>query len=94
MAPTTTMDAHVTLPASFEAYRAEEVTDNVPGNQRVECLCCWRDVLLVGLHDGTIVQYAPIRPATGGEQWQVRSTLNLWPCVQQCCCTAVVLARA
>ncbi|GFR42238.1 hypothetical protein Agub_g3132, partial [Astrephomene gubernaculifera] len=60
------MDAPSTK--AYEAFHVLPILDNLPGHQRVESLCCWQGFLLVGLHDGTIVQCAPQRT---GSTWQV-----------------------
>ncbi|GLC77792.1 hypothetical protein PLESTB_000955600 [Pleodorina starrii] len=52
----------------YEALRAQPVIKTLPGNQRVESLCCWDGLLLVGLQDGTVVQFSG---TSGGGAWQV-----------------------
>ncbi|GLI62985.1 hypothetical protein VaNZ11_005842 [Volvox africanus] len=45
-------------PKSYEAFRVQSIIETLPGNQRVESLCPWNGYLLVGLQDGTIVQFS------------------------------------
>ncbi|GIL49841.1 hypothetical protein Vafri_6156 [Volvox africanus] len=55
-------------PKAYEAFRVQSIIETLPGNQRVESLCHWNGYLLVGLQDGTIVQFSGQQ---GEGAWQV-----------------------
>lgn len=73
---------------AYEAFRVRRVIDGLPGNQRIESLCCWQRYLLVGLQDGTILQCTEQKPGT----WQVRLRRARWPPHARCTHTHCPLA--
>jgi hypothetical protein len=55
---------------AFEAFTSEPVVQQF--SRKIECLCSWGNVLLVGLNDGSLLVF-------GEELKEVRCEKWVWP---------------